>query len=272
MRELLKHYRMILLIGSLLLSMLLLFSANLRRQGATSFFERSVLALSSPLLQGIDGAVDRVWQIWSDYLWLVDTRQENRHLLEETRQLRVRLQVHREYRLENERLRRLLSFAQTIDRPVLPAQVIAEDVSTWARTILIDKGTAHGLKEGLPVVVAEGAVGQTIKCGPYQSRVLLITDASAALASLVQRTRTRGLSRGQGDQLQLEFALREEDLVAGDTVLTSGMGGVYPKGIVIGQVSNVERGDFGLFQQVSIVPAADFNRLEEVLILLEAAP
>lgn len=269
MREQVRQYRRLFLVGLLLLAMLLLYSANLRRQGTTTMFERGVLAVSTPLLQGIDAVADAIGQLWYDYVWLVRVKKENDQLRENIRQLRVRLQIHREYGLENERLKALLAFSQTQERPALPAQVVGEDMSQWARTILLDKGTRDGLKEGLPVVVSEGVVGQTIKCGPYQSRVLLVTDASAAMGSIIQRTRTRGVARGRGEILLLDFALRQEDLVVGDTVLTSGMGGVYPKGLVIGTISQVQRAEYGLFQQVEVEPAVDFSRLEEVLVLLE---
>jgi len=272
MRDLFRHSRRLLLIGLLLIGLLLGYSASLRRQEGTTLFERGVLAVTAPMLKVIDAVADRVSGVWSKYLWLVQVKQENQTLREENRQLRVRLQVHREYQLENERLRRLLSFSKTQNRPVMPAQVIGEDLTAWAHTVVIDKGLQEGLREGLPVVVAEGLVGQVIKCGPHEARVLLVTDASSAVGVLTQRTRTRGVCRGRGDHLTLEFALREDDVEVGDQVLTSGMGGIYPKGLVVGQVSRVDRDDFGLFQHVEVAPAPDFSRLEEVLVLLEKNP
>jgi len=198
----------------------------------------------------------------------VGTRVENERLTAENRQLQAELDQVREIRLANERLRRLLDFEENIALPALPAQVISEDASSWFRTVAIDKGSRDGLREGLPVVVADGVVGRIIRVASAQSRVLLITDASSAAAALVQKSRTRGVCRGQGEYLTLDFALRRENVEVGDRIVTSGTGGVFPKGLVLGSVAAVDREDYGLFQGVRVTPAVDFSRLEEVLVLL----
>lgn len=269
MGDFFKRHRMIVLAIVLLVGSLLLYSYNLRHKGATTLFERTVLTLSTPLQKGVDVFTEEVGLLWKNYLWLIDARQQNRKLTDQNRQLQGELVAVSEIRLENQRLRRLFDFVDKIDRPALPARVVAEDLSSWARTIVIDKGTREGLHEGLPVVVAEGVVGRVIKVAPNSARVLLITDASSAMASLIQRTRTRGVARGVGDYLSLDYASREDNLQIGDLLVTSGMGGIFPKGLVIGQVSFAEQGKFGLFQKVEISPSTDFSRLEEVLVLLD---
>jgi rod shape-determining protein MreC len=134
---------------------------------------------------------------------------------------------------------------------------------------LIDRGSQDGVSEGMPVVVAEGVVGRVIKTARRESRVLLITDASSAVAGLVQRTRARGVCRGQGDLLAFDFAMHWEEIEEGDLIVTSGMGGVFPKGLSVGTVKRVKLSEFGLFQSVEIAPAVDFYRLEEVLVLFK---
>ena len=126
--------------------------------------------------------------------------------------------------------------------------------------------------EGLPVVVPEGVVGRVIRVSSRQSRVLLVTDASSALAVLVQRNRTRGVCRGRGDALTFDFALRQEDIAVGDQIVTSGTGGVFPKGLAVGVVTQLTKEEFGLFQSIVVSPAVDFSRLEEVLVLLPEQP
>jgi rod shape-determining protein MreC len=138
--------------------------------------------------------------------------------------------------------------------------------------VVIDKGSVDGVMEGMPVVVAEGVVGRVIRSAPHDSRVLLLTDASSAVASLVQRNRTRGVVRGQGDILTLDFALRQKDIEVGDRIVTSGTGGVFPKGLVIGEVTRTAREQYGLFQTVTVSSAVDFARLEEVLVLVKENP
>jgi len=233
----------------LLLAALLLYSAYLRRQESTSLFERAVLRVTAPMQNGLDYVWDGLYGMWSHYLWLADTSRENEDLLAANRRLQGELTSMEELR-------------------GVAAEVIAEDASSWFRTVVIDKGRDDGISEGMPVVVPEGVVGRVIRVAAGEARVLLITDASSAAAALVQRTRTRGVCRGEGDSLNLDFALRQADIEVGDKVITSGMGGVFPKGLAIGEVTDVERGDFGLFQNVKVRPVADFSRLEEVLVLL----
>ncbi len=182
------------------------------------------------------------------------------------------MQQSQEISLQNTRLRKLLAFVDELDRPALPAQVIGEDASNWARTIIIDKGIAAGLRNGLPVVAAQGVVGRIIKIAPNSARVLLITDASSAIATLVQRTRTRGITRGRGTNLSIDYALRDADIQAGDLLVTSGMGGVFPKGLPLALVESVEKDQFSLFQRVQAKPTVDFSYLEEVMVIVGEDP
>ena len=256
----------------LLLIALLIYSAYLRRQEKTTLFERAVMRITAPFQNGLDFVWDGVYGVWNHYLWLIDTSRENEQLLSENRKLQGELTSLEELRLANQRLRRMLDFVEGTQLAGVAAEVIAEDATSWFRTVVIDKGSADGISEGMPVVVPEGVVGRVIRVSGGEARVLLITDASSAAASLVQRTRTRGISRGEGNVLNLDFALREADIVVGDKVITSGMGGVFPKGLAIGEVVSVQKGDFGLFQNVKVRPVADFSRLEEVLVLMGDAP
>ena len=268
MRELLRRYQFVFLAIILVLATVVLYSYNLRQKTATTFFERAVLTFSAPFQSSIDSVVDSITGVWSDYLWLVDTGQQNQRLKRENLDLRAELQQTQEILQQNVRLRKLLAFVDELDRPALPAQVIGEDASNWARTILIDKGTRAGLRNGLPVVSAQGVVGRIIKVAPDSARILLITDASSAVAALIQRTRTRGVVRGRGDNLSIEYALRDADLQIGDLLVTSGMGGVFPKGLPLGLIEFVEKDQFGLFQQVRAVPTVDFSHLEEVMVIV----
>ncbi len=269
MRELFNRYRFFFLAVALLLSSLLLYSYNLRNKGATTFFERAILTFAAPFQAGLDGSVNFVKDSWSNYLWLIDARQQNQQLLQENQQLTAELQQVEEIRLQNQRLRNLLDFIDDVDRAALPAQVIGEDASNWARTLTINKGSRSGLRDGLPVVAAGGVVGRIIKTAPGSSRVLLVTDASSNVAALVQRTRSRGVLQGRGAKLTLKYALRDADIAVGDLLVTSGMGGVFPKGLSLGKVEIVERDELDLFQRIQVASAVDFSHLEEVMVLVD---
>jgi len=257
------------MLGAVLLLMALLwYSINLRQQDETNFPERMVLILTGPVQAGLDQVIRGAADVWGHYLYLIDTEKENRALLENNRKLSAILAESNEVRLENERLRRLLDFKEAQEIATLPARVIAEDATSWFRTITIDKGAEQGVVEGMPVVAAEGVVGRVVRSSPRYARVLLITDASSAVASLLQGNRARGISRGKGERLVFDFVLRQEEVRVGDRVVTSGMGGVFPKGLIVGDVKTVNRQEFGLFQAIEVIPAVDFSHLEEVLILL----
>lgn len=268
MLDLLRKYRTPLLACGLVLVALLIYSAHLRQRESSNAFERTVLRVTAPVQYGVDAFADGIAGLWAHFLGSFGNSSEVARLDAENRKLRAEVAHLNEVRLENERLSRLLSFREETGIQALPARVIAEDASSWFRTVLIDRGSQDGVREGMPVVVAEGVVGRVIKSALRESRVLLITDASSALAALVQRTRARGVCRGQGESLTFDFAMHWEEIEAGDLIVTSGTGGVFPKGLAVGTVSRVERGGFGLFQGVEVTPAVDFFRLEEVLVLL----
>jgi rod shape-determining protein MreC len=272
MLELFRKYRLRLLAGSLVLAALLFYSANLRHQNNTTLFEKVVLQIAAPLLYSFDSTCRTADGLWNRYLWLINTETQNEILRTENRRLQNELTDLQEVRLANQRLRKLLDFREDSGFSGVAARIIAVDAGSLFRTVIIDKGSKHGLREGLPVVVAEGAVGRIVKCTPRQSRVLLVTDASSSVAALAQRSRTRAICRGQGDYLTLEFALRRDDIAIGDHIITSGTGGTFPKGLVLGRVSDIEREAYSLFQTVTVIPEVDFNRLEEVLVLQEKAP
>ncbi len=269
MLELLRKYRSPLLVVFLIIFALLVYSSRLRKQPETTLFEKTILQLASPLQRGFDFSTARLGGIWSHYLWLVDAREENDRLLHENRRLRTHLDQVREFQLENRRLRTLLKLRRQLPLPTLAARVVAEDATSLFQTVIIDRGLDDGLREGLAVVAPEGVVGRIIRCSPRQSRVLLITDASSAIAVLVQRSRARAVGRGRGATLTLDFALAQEDIVTGDRIITSGNGGIFPKGLTIGTVSLAEVNTLDLFQTVVVKPAVNFSRLEEVLVLLD---
>lgn len=266
------RYRPKILAVLLVLAALLLYTAGLRTTDSSTLFERLALSLSAPLQKLITSSCQYTAELWTHYVWLVETERRNEQLSGENRQLRGQLAADEEIRLENERLRKLLDFKQELKLRTLPARVIAEDATNWFQTVVIDKGAKQGVSEGMPVVVAEGVVGRVIRVAPWQSRVLLITDASSAVAALVQSSRTRGVCRGRGENLSFEFVLRQDRIAVGDRVVTAGTGGVFPKGIPVGIASEVHYDEFGLFQRVELLPMVDFARLEDVLILLPETP
>lgn len=268
MLDFFKKNRTPLLITCLFVCALLLYSNSLRQQNKTTLFERGILQLTSPFYQILDNVKNEITILWTNYIHLTNVRQNNIILNQRVREQRQQLLQLREVAQENSRLRKLLNFHEDADVPQLPARVIAVDASSWFRTVTIDKGISDGLREGLAVVVAEGIVGRTIKCSSHSSRVLLANDAASEVSALIQHNRTRGVARGKGNTLTLNYALRNKDVHIGDEVITAGTGGIFPKGLPIGTITKIIKHDYGLFQTLEITPSVDFSRLEDVLVIL----
>jgi len=162
-----------------------------------------------------------------------------------------------------------MQLKEAISTPSIAASVIGEDVTPWFRTVIIDRGLVDGIREGMPVVASAGVVGRVVRQTANSSRLLLITDHASSVAATIERSRARGVVKGKGAGLcSLEFSQRGEDVKVGDIVVTSGIGGVFPKGIPIGEVTMVKKGEFGIFQTVQVRPFVPMSRLEEVLVLV----
>jgi rod shape-determining protein MreC len=269
MWELLKKKRNLIFAGIVVVLALLVYSYNLRNREQANFFEKSVLTLTSPFLGVISGSGRFVFSFWDDYISLVGVGKENRDLRESVRQLNGRVVASQDAMLENERLKKLLALKSAIRLPAVAASVIGAESVPWYRTILIDRGQVDGIADGMPVVATAGVVGRVVKAAPGSSRVLLLTDHASAIAAMVQRSRARGVLKGQGGNLcSLEFTVREDDVKVGDIVTASGVGGVFQKGTVIGEVTMVRKGEYGMFQTIDVRPAVNISHLEEVLVLL----
>lgn len=230
---------------------------------------RTVITIVAPFQEIVTDSVRFVKDIWRHYFFLVSAAKENDHI---RRSLRHALEMgnrYNELNLSNNRLRELLNFKTSVSRPVTAAEVIGIDPSPWFKTIIIDKGKADGLEKGLPVVIPEGITGQVTDVADGYSKVLLIIDQNSAVDAIVQRTRARGIIKGESlGRCYFQYVLRKYDVKIGDAVVSSGLDGVFPKGLRIGHVSSVVRPSSGIFQEVTVTPYVDFETLEDVLILL----
>jgi rod shape-determining protein MreC len=199
------------------------------------------------------------------------SRSQLEQLRDQNAALRARVAELEEARLENERLRGLLDITQAGDLEALGANVIGRPINSWEGVITIDRGSRDGVAPGMPVVGADGLLGQTIDVGPVSSRVRLISDQRSSVSAFVQRSRAEGIVQGSIDgRITLQFVSIETTLQAGDVVITSGMGGVYPKGLVVGEIVDVRTDPGRLYQDVRIRPAAELEGIEEVLVLTGA--
>ncbi|MDH4139017.1 MAG: rod shape-determining protein MreC [Coriobacteriia bacterium] len=199
------------------------------------------------------------------------SRSEVDELQTQNEELRQRVAELEEARLENERLRTLVGFTEARKLEALGARVIARPTSSWESVIVIDRGTADGVEPGMPVLAPQGLLGQTVEVTEHSAKVRLIVDQRSGVAGMVQSTRAEGIVRGSVEGgLDMEYVSRETTVVAGDIVLTSGMGGVYPKGLLIGEVSKVDLPENALFSIIEVRPSARLQGVEEVIVLVGA--
>lgn len=268
MIKILVRHKRFLLTALFLLTVFLIYALNLRNKEHANPLERGVMTLTAPIAGGgaaVTGAVNR---IWSDYIDLIEVRQENVALRKSVQRLNERIVAGNEAVMANVRLKALLDLKGTLNTPSIAVSVIGEDSSAWFKTLVVDRGSVDGLTEGMPVVAAGGVVGRLVKVAPNSSRVLLLTDHASAIAALVQRSRARGVVRGTGGgRCSMEFTVKEDDVKVGDVVVTSGIGGVFPKGLPIGEVTMVKKGEYGVFQTIEVRPAVNIVNLEEMLVL-----
>lgn len=264
-----KKYGYIVLIGAGVFAGLIFYSINIPRNREANFIERGVMTIFAPILKPAARVSGFFEDVRDGYISLVNVHQENLRLREEIRELNARVMTQNEALQANQRLTHLLSMKESIKAPTLAASVVGEDASSWFRTMVIDQGSSSGVREGMAVVAADGVVGQIVKVAPSTSRVLLLTDHASGIAATIQRSRARGVVKGKEEGLcSLEFTTREEDVKVGDMVVTSGIGGLFLKGLPIGEVTMVKRGEYGIFQTISIRPSVNIAHLEEVLVVL----
>ncbi|MBI3326759.1 MAG: rod shape-determining protein MreC [Nitrospinae bacterium] len=232
-------------------------------------FESVVLSVTLPLQHSINWVMRGVGGVWDRYIDLVHVRQQNIRQQEEIKWLREENNRFLEAYLQYQRLQRLLNFKEWLPPEMVATEVVGRDSNNWTEIIYINKGTRDGVSKGLAVVTHEGLVGQVIHAAPMNSKVMLITDFRSGVDALVQRTRTSGVVAGRGRNVaELKFLPVGADVQPGDRLISSGMGGVFPKGLIIGEVKGIHLNG-SQFQDVEVKPSIDFSRLEEVLVLVK---
>lgn len=260
-----RHVAVVLLIVGV--GLLLLFWSQGKR--ASGPLNQVVFTLISPFQRAIHAIRDITGTIWTDYVYLVDVRQENRRLKIEIEKLENEKSALLNREWEIRRLRKLLDLKERLDFPTVVAQIIAEDATGWYRTIFIDKGSEDGIIRQMPVTASGGVIGKVTSTSFTMSKVLVITDPNLSVDSRVARTRDRGLLSGtiEGGCV-LRFVGLNSGMKEGDNVVTSGLDGVFPKGLPVGKITKVRQGTHGLFLEALVQPAVDYAKVEDVLVIL----
>ena len=274
MRSLLRRYREPVFVAFLLALPFAFFAAKARKPMHHNYFDRAILALTAPVEKAIVVAVNGVQDAWHGYVALRGVREENLRLRGEALHEHNEASALAEVKAENERLKRLLEYAdRNSPTRYLAAEVIAVGASPHSHVLRVARGTADGVTQGAPVVAPEGVVGQIAVATAHYADVQLILSPTSAVPAISQRTRGRSTVKGVGDitRCKLEYALRTDDLQDGDLLLTAGGPG-FPRGLPIGRVVNVAKRPTGMFTAADVIPAVTFSRLDEVMVVLGHVP
>jgi rod shape-determining protein MreC len=232
-----------------------------------------VLDVAVPVQRAVALPVDLAREAWTNYVSLVGVREDNDVLRQSLALLREENLQLREALVASGRLARIAEMRDSFEVPMLPAELVGSDVSPWFRSVLLDRGRTDGVRSGMPVVSEDGLVGLVVATSANASKTMLLLDRQTAIDGTVQRSRARGIVRGRGgDQLEFEFVARGTDVRSGDVIITSGLDGIHPKGVLIGHVTLLSEPGTELLHTASLEPAVDFGRLEQAFVMLRRGP
>jgi len=246
-------------------------SYGLRNGGSLfAIAERSALAMTYPLQKGIDVIFTTSSNFFDKYVNLVGIKERNRKLQNDYDLLKSRLEQFKETQLENQRLHLLLNFKKQHEflKRGIAAHVIGRQASSLSHVLIIDCGTNQNLNINNPVFTLNGIIGRIIACGPQSAKVLILIDRNSACDVIIQRNRIRGILQGTGTNLcRLAYLQRTADVQIGDILITSGLDGIFPKGMIVGTVIETAEDRNGLSLQIQVQPKFDSETIEEVYIL-----
>ncbi|MCM2322466.1 MAG: rod shape-determining protein MreC [Oligoflexia bacterium] len=264
----LKEYRFYIILFAFILIPVIAIDTSTRAPHEYRIYDRVIVWTTSPIQTLISWTLDRLSSGFHNYIYLLHTRRENLILIEENRRLLGSIAALREAGQENLRLRKLLQFEEQFKVESIVARVIAKDVSTEFRAIRINRGAAAGIQRNMAVVTNEGIVGRILRTTENTADVVTVLDMNSAVDAIDERSRARGVVEGLTEEIcQLRYTLRTDDIQPGDVLVSSGLGGIFPKGIPVGTVSKAHRKPFGISQEVEVRPSVDFTKLEEVLVI-----
>lgn len=275
--SLIRRAKSLLIGAALLLVLSLVLRWSVKAPEKQTLLDRVVVRLAAPLQGVVAGLFGRVSSVWTGYVAVIGVQQENQVLRRQNAELRAQLASQSALALRAQRLERLLDLRAQVLADTAVAQVISIETSRQFRVVRvrIDRGGVE-MKPGMPVIAAEGVVGRIARAvGPYAD-VQLLTDARSAVDVVIPRSESRGVMKGTGSDnryvCRVEYVLKKEQIEVGQDVLTSGLGGSFPRDLPVGKVVAVRRSDASLYQEIEVEPSVSFGHLREVLIVLSPPP
>ena len=263
-----KRLRNVLLIWLALLALLAFFSTVTHRERDYNRVERAAADGFLPAFSFFNTLKNSILSVWNHYFFLVDTQRENVQLKKQAAGLREENVRLRERVQAEQRLRRLLQLKTEGSVSAQVAEVVGRGPSPFLQALYINKGRKDGLVQGMPVLHPDGLVGRLERTADHHAQVLLLNDPGFAVDCLTQRSRVRGIWTGHPEgYCQLKYVSRNEDIQAGDIIVTSGLDRLFPKGLYLGRVKRVVSQIKGNFLFVEVVPEVNLGQIEEVLVI-----
>ncbi len=264
-------FRVVILAG-ILLTLAFIFLVSTFGSQKFGSLHKLVLEVVGPVQRVAAAGSSYIGGFKSEYLDILQDslrlREENKRLLQQLQENEILLNKSREALATNASLRKLLEFKNGLAQPVIAATIIGKDPSVWFRSVIINQGSNSGIMKGNPVVNNDGVVGQIFTISPNYSKVLLAIAPSSAIDVLLQKSRVRGILKGTGTlTYRLEYILKTADVEEGDHVVTAGYGGIFPTGLPVGVVSKVTKKPRGMFHEIEVTPAVDYQTLENLLVI-----
>jgi len=250
-----------------MIAQLLLLSFQITRNHKVRLIQVWAVTVFDPFERSLHKLLSATTRAWRSYHELRRAQQENQVLRTELVSARARIQEMTEAAAETQRLRTLLEFKNHLAIPSLAAEVIASSPGENSNAIYIDKGKDSGLATDLAVITPDGIVGKIIAVFPHTAQVLLVTDPLSGVGCMLQKSRIQGVLKGAGRNLgELLYVMNDQQVSAGEVVLTSGLDQIYPKGLVVGTVAEANAGN--TYQKIMVRPGTKLDQLESVVVLL----
>jgi len=252
--------------------------ASLQAQGKYkfSFMEEFITTVLAPVQSIVSNVGFNFRKVGLSTGELMTAYRDNQTLRGENEEIRQNNLNVTEIMAENLRLKAMLDYKKgTIQFDFVTAAVVGRDLGTWNSTIIINRGSADGITKDMPVVTPQGLVGSVVSVSASAAKVQLILDARSAVGTLVQRPESRVAAIVEGSSAtpltpRMVNIARDADIIKSDKLITSGFGGIYPKGLLIGEVVDIVNEEGGLLKYAYLKPAVDFGRLEEVSVIVRS--
>lgn len=286
MLYLIKRHLYLLSATGILVVLVVILSLRWADPATGRWFDKTTQTVAYPFQAVFHKAKQGITDVIRNYMALVNLKEENDRLTGQVQSLKEELNHYVNSSIQYNLMREQLKFLEVNPESKIYAEVIGESVDNFHRVLLINKGSNAGIRRNFPVVLHEGVVGRVQSVSPFSSVVQLIIDRRHRFPVLVRRSRDRMITRGDGTSLRLVAQDRgiasgrgEElyvnrirmlaDVEKGDRVITSGLAGIFPKGLLVGVITKVERERHELFQTAQIQPVVDFNKIEGVFVILK---